>query len=141
MNQPILRSFCNIAFLMAVVLNGGCGDNGGRSKIYGTILVDGKPLKTGSVSFQPAPGNPAPSAGCPVTDGEFEIPTTAGPMPGKYLVRVDAFRQTGKMIKDPQRGPVPELVPLRFREKFPLEATVTADSNNRFEFKLTSLAP
>jgi hypothetical protein len=139
--HPHPSSLRMIAFLMAVAFIGGCGGNGGRSKISGTVQVDGKPLKSGIVSFQPAPGNPAPSAGCPVAEGRFEIPASAGLMPGNYLVRVEAFRETGKKIRDPQRGLVPEIVPLTFRERLPLEAKVTAMKNNQFEFNLTARSP
>jgi hypothetical protein len=53
-------------------------------------------------------------------------------------VTIIAMRKTGRMIDDPQKGRVPELVQVTFREP-PAEVSVVAGETNEFQFDLTSV--
>ena len=133
------RTTVVLAILMLVwvaLCLGGCGGNDGRVKVTGTVSVDGQPLKSGSISFQPVAGNAAPSSGGGVIGGQFDLPADRGLMPGKYQVTIAAFRSTGRMFPGPVASP--ESVPIKFNEADKLEATIVAGGKNHFEFQLTT---
>ena len=103
-----------------------------------TVTVDDAPLARGSISFRPVDISRATGSGATVLDGAFQVPAAKGLLPGKYVVTVQAVKETGRIFDDPQRGKVPELVPIVFAEPHTLEATVVAGAANRFEFRLTT---
>ena len=117
----------------------GCASDDGRVAVDGTVTVDGQPLENGTINFQPAPGNQAPSSGSAIRQGNFALATARGLQPGEYLVTVHAFRKSGRTINDPQMGQVEEIVPVKFQETMPLKASVTAGAENHLEFSLTSV--
>lgn len=112
-----IRSCCYSIVLM--VLTTGCGDSvsplADLVKVTGTISCKGEPLESGTVSFVPA--NPAigKQATASVTNGLFEMATTAsspGVVAGKYRVSVSFADATG-VPSDPSnprpvvKSPVP----------------------------------
>ena len=112
--------------------------NDGRQEFSGTVTVDGVPLSRGSVSFRPVDGGQSGSSGAIVEDGQFFVPAAKGLVPGKYTVTVQAYKETGRIIKDPQVGDRPESVPVHFKAEGLLDAAIGADGSNRFAFHLTS---
>ena len=117
----------------------GCA-NDGRVGVVGKVTLDGKPLETAAISFRPAPGHTGPTAGGQVHNGIFQIDARHGLLPGKYLVVVQAFRKTGRMVNDPQRGKqVPEQVRVMVRENGNLEVEVGAAAENKLDLQLTSV--
>ena len=123
-------------FALLFLALAGCSRDG-RMAASGTITLDGKPLASGAITFQPAPGSDGHSAGGQIANGRFELAAQHGLKPGKYLVTVQTFKLTGRMVEDPQRGKVPEMVAVKFNEVGKLEATVAAGATNRFDFQLT----
>jgi len=128
------------AFLLLTCLTGisGCGSSDGRLAISGRVTVDGEPLDGAAINFQPAPGTSGHSSGGPVKAGVFRVSSEKGLMPGTYRVTIIAMKKTGRMIEDPQKGRVPELVQVRFR-KIPGEVTAVAGESNEFQFSLDSV--
>ena len=127
-----------MAFAMLLLALVGCSSDG-RMAANGTVTLDGKPLESGMISFQPAPGSVGHSAGGQIKDGEFRLPADHGLKPGKYLVTIQAFKPTGRMVEDPMMGKmVPEHAALKFNEVGKLEATLIADQANHFDFQLTN---
>lgn len=57
--------------------------------VTGVVAVDGKPLKTGFITLEPAQGATA-SASAVIADGRFSIGEGRGIPPGDYIVRLDA---------------------------------------------------
>jgi hypothetical protein len=108
--------------------------------VRGKVTVDGAPLAKGTISLQPAQGTVARSSGTTIRDGKYEIVAANGLPPGKYLVTVQAFKETGRMLPDPQGGTRPEFGPMTFTEKQPVEVTIASGKNNVFDFVLTSRA-
>jgi len=90
-----------------------------------------------AINFQPATGTSGHSSGGPVQTGGFRVSAEKGLMPGTYRVTIIAMKKTGRMIEDPQKGRVPELVQVRFR-KLPGEVAVLAGETNEFQFNLIS---
>ena len=115
----------------------GCGGDG-RVAVSGTVSLDGGPLVLGLINFRPAPAEKLSGAGGQISQGRFTLPADQGLFPGKYQVKVLAYHKTGRMITDPQRGEIEELAPIRFRESGLLEATVSAEGKNEFDFTLNS---
>ena len=116
----------------------GCSPDG-RMAVTGTVTLDGKPLDSGAISFRPGPGNTSNSSGGQIERGQFHLSANCGLYPGKYLVTVQAFKPTGRMVMDPQFGKkVSEQAAIEFNEAGKLEASVTAGAENHFDFQLTS---
>jgi len=90
----------------------------------------------GAVSFIPEGESAATRSETTVRDGRFELPADRGLSPGRYTVRVLAYRDTGRPFEHPHDGEFPEYEELRFRET-DLEAVVAEDGPNHFEFALT----
>lgn len=124
---------------LLLVCCGGCGSSSGRQAVTGVVTVDGKPLASGSINFQPAPGLKAPSAGAAIENGRFSIPADQGLLPGEYQVTIIGMQETGRMVQDEQKGQVAELAPIRFREAGALKAKVEPGKKAHFEFQLTSV--
>jgi hypothetical protein len=83
-----------------------CSSSSQLSIISGTVTVDNEPVETGTIHFQPS-GDTA-AAGAAVTAGKFELRPKVGLTPGEYSVALRAYRKTGRIVNDPQRGKVPE---------------------------------
>jgi len=129
---------------LALALLAGCGADGDRGSVSGTIALDGKPLESGSINFAPAEGTQSPSAGAAIEGGKYEIPRDKGPMAGAFTVTIRAPRKTGKKV--PAGSPFPpgtmvdetvEAVPAKFNVKSELRREVKAGSNT-LNFELTS---
>jgi hypothetical protein len=124
--------------LLLLTLFGCSGD--GRLAVSGTVMLDGNPLESGAITFQPAAGSDGHSAGGLIANGNFQLVAEHGLMPGKYLVTVQSFKLTGRMVVDPQRGNVPEQLLVKYNEAGKIEASIAADVKNHFDFQLTSEA-
>jgi hypothetical protein len=128
------------AFVLLLLLLVGCSHKDGRLAASGTVALDGKPLESGAISFKPAPGKDGHGAGAPIENGQFQIPAGYGLEPGKYLVTVQTFKLTGRMVVIPLQGKVAERVLVKYNEANKLEATVAAGTANYFDFHLTTVA-
>jgi len=107
------------------------------------VTLDGKPLASGSITFQPTAGTSGPSAGGAITNGQFELPAASGVMPGKYNVVVQVMLETGKMLTEKNKeGKVvtqPEIMPVTLKEARGIPATVTDSGSNKFKFEVNSI--
>jgi hypothetical protein len=76
-----------IAILLA---SAGCGDSDefNRVAVHGVVTLNGAPIKTGRVNFIPKKGTHGPASGSEISAGNFVIHRNRGPVPGKYLVRI-----------------------------------------------------
>src|SRR5262245_59243361 len=76
--------------LAVLLLAAGCGgDPLGRHAISGSVKVDGAPLASGNISFQPTEGQPT-SGGAVVSAGKYAVPREGGLVAGKYRVSINA---------------------------------------------------
>lgn len=131
---------------VAVCLLGATGCGGGdsdRKQIGGTVTLEGQPLKEGPISFFPQLDTKGPTAGASIVDGKFTINAKKGPLPGKFHVQITATRLTGRKIiaPPPTEGTVDEIeqyLPARYNTMSELEAELTDEGPNHFEYDLSS---
>jgi hypothetical protein len=134
-------------FAPSLFLTGcGGGDNLPREEISGSVAVDGKPLDSGLITFQPD-GSEATQSGASVVQGKYTIPRDQGLVPGKYTVTITAAGNTPEKQVDtltnnnmPGMPPLPakEVIPSSYNSQSLLSAQVKAGSKNEFNFNLTA---
>ncbi|MCA1685447.1 MAG: hypothetical protein LC745_05575 [Planctomycetia bacterium] len=123
----------------------GGGDNLPREAVSGTVAVEGKPLKTGLITFLPDSPDVTTQGGGNVIEGKYTIPRDQGLVPGKYKVVVSSPEDkpaeiTDKAFNNNAPGMPPtlpkEVIPAQYNDKTLLTAEVTAGGKNVFEFNL-----
>ena len=138
------------AFLVAWI--SGCGsasDNLPREPVSGGVTIDGKPLKSGIVSFVPTDPNGLTQANVAVIEGKYSVPKEQGLVPGKYDVKVSTADAQEKQESTDISNDMPGMPPARAKEAIPpmyntntkLSAEVKAGVPNDFQFALTTEAP
>lgn len=130
-----------MAVATMVVCSFGCGksDPFERQPLRGFITWEGEPIQFGSITLEPAEGQPA-GAMAPIRDGAFEIAREAGPSPGKYAVWLHAYDHAGERPTDgTELEPAKEILPEKFLKSPPTEITITrvsGDDINELTFDL-----
>lgn len=127
-------------FLLAVAALVGCGEKpktATRVRVTGKVTLDGKPLTTGTVSFEGDTGEP-PGA-FTLLDGKYDGMAAVG----KNKVRLTATQKISMKEKMKMDGPgydqmVEEnLLPPRYADGT-IVKEVTAEGPNTFDFELKS---
>jgi hypothetical protein len=124
----IIRRVAVGAALVAAVLAVGCSDpNSGQ--VSGKVLVGGKPLEKGNITFAAVDGN-APTAGGPVTGGNYSVKVSTG----KMKVSISAAKVVGmkKLYPRPDSPEAPitaEALPARYNSDSKLMLEVKPGSN------------
>jgi hypothetical protein len=116
------------------------GYDGGSQRVgvSGRVSLDGEPLlASGIIRFDPADASVPQGSGGTMEAGQYSIAAVQGLQPGRYLVSICTYRETGRIIHDPQRGDIIERVPVCYEEVGRLDATVVHGGRNRFDFALT----
>jgi hypothetical protein len=140
LSWPILATSAALGMLTLA----GCGDSDElpREPVSGTVTLDGKPLASGLITFQPEGTDIATQGGGPIESGEYAIPRDQGLVPGKYTVSITSGGGSETIVDDtnnmPGMPPVPsqETIPARYNTESELTAEVTAGGANRFPFEL-----
>jgi hypothetical protein len=117
--------------LSALACHAGCSHSD-LVEVTGKVTWEGKPVDVGEIIFHPVDASITPAAGR-IRAGQFRFLAK----PGKKRVDIQAVRSTGK--RDPKEGfEITELyIPARYNAETELEADVTPDGENHFEFALT----
>lgn len=122
---------------------GGGGDGPERAAVRGTIWVDGRPLKNGSIKFVPTGATQGPEAAAEVKDGAYELSSENGPIVGTVRVEIRDAVDPGFDLDDPQaftrhgNKPLPgPKIPTRYNQRSTLTRTVHAGESNEFDFKI-----
>lgn len=145
MKASLLPTRCLGALLLAfagLCFSTGCG-NSTIAPVEGKIFLDGKPLAFGSVTLQPAAGQPA--TGLIQPDGSFTMKTgpTTGATIGSNQVRVTCYESQGPSFVPPVDLPNSFgklLIPERYTklETSPLSVDVQSAGVRDLELHLTS---
>jgi hypothetical protein len=144
-NRKVLAAFS--AIMLACMT--GCGGGGSeRAALRGAVTFDGAPVESGVLALIPTAGTEAPSSGCEIKAGKYDIPQDRGPIPGKYRVEITAMRSSGTLeVKGVNGstggasggGAVPKVemfIPDRYNTKSALTIEITPGRNQQnFELK------
>lgn len=113
----------------------GCGGAGPRS-VSGTVTVDGQPLTSGEILFEPEDTTKSPDAG-QIKDGKFAFSAKTG----KVKVKITAMREIpGKTLVGAMGetlASTEQYLPAKYNTATELTAEVKA-SGNSFEFPLVT---
>jgi hypothetical protein len=145
---PRNRSLASTAILFFLLWSlAGCSSSDGlpREGVSGMVKVEGKPLKSGLISFFPSEPNTPTQGGSLVLEGKYTIPKDQGLVPGKYRVVITSPEDKPEVFVDktnnaPGMPPIPakEAIPKQYNTESLLTAEVTAGGKNVFEFNLVS---
>ena len=104
MHQSLRKSSWVVASGLCVLSCLGCGGPSGPEyvAVSGTVLVDGKAVEKGVISFVSEDGKR--TAAGQIVDGAYEILQQDGPSPGQQKVSINAFRKTGERKKSGKMG-------------------------------------
>jgi hypothetical protein len=108
-----------LAAALVIVGISGCGqDPMARQPVRGTIDYQGKPIKFGSVRFEPAAGQKT-AGSADIRDGRFSLDRANGLAPGKYKVWVQAFDRISDSNAMPgSEGPPPkDILPQKYMDQ------------------------
>ncbi len=125
----------------------GCGSSDGlnRQAISGSVTLDGQPISSGAILFEPATQESGTAVGAMIRQGEFAISSREGPVPGSYRVRVYSSSGTqappAKGQTDRTPRPMVERLPVRYNTQTELRANVLGRQVNRYRFDLSSNGP
>ncbi|MHC5540394.1 hypothetical protein ACYOEI_19410 [Singulisphaera rosea] len=119
-----------LAFALGLLAFAGCGGPTAgleRFPVKGTITLDGKPLKSGTVMF--IAQQQGASGSVDVADGAFLLAGADGLSPGSYRVEVYSIQPTGKKVPssdDPATliDETANLVPKQYNTQSTLKAVV-----------------
>ncbi|SIN73474.1 hypothetical protein SAMN05444166_0524 [Singulisphaera sp. GP187] len=131
---------------------GGCSESDGlpREAVAGSVSIDGKPLRSGLITFMPSGPDTPTQGGAAVVQGQYSIEKAHGLVPSKYTVRISGLDDTPEKTEKvsvsnnaPGMAPVlaKEAVPSIYNSRSILTADVTSGGNNKFIFDLTSTPP
>ncbi len=126
----------------------GCrsGDDLPRQEVSGTVTLNGQPLETGSIQFQPASDADAAGAvtggGALISNGRYQIERDKGLTPGNYKVMI--FSHAGAEVDESEppgesvvRSKVPsELIPATYNSATTLTAQVSKGKANVLNYDL-----
>jgi hypothetical protein len=137
-----------LLFLVALAIATGCNRRPAAVGLQGIITFDGRPIERGKIDFVPVDNTPGASVLATIDDGKYDVPTHWGPLcDGVYLVRIVAYRKTGKT--EPNRimpgGPHLEIlensVPARYNEQSTLKVRIAdLPDKNKVDFALGKTA-
>jgi hypothetical protein len=131
--------------IAGVLLSPAACDNVRPVEVSGTVTLDGKPLPSGTVEFQPLSDGQARVAY--IEDGEFELPADQGLLPGlEFQVVLKAFRKTGRKYLNRDMSASAEetiqYLPEAYNSRSTLRVTISRDrQENHFRFELKSARP
>lgn len=135
-----LETASTLLFWLAV----GCGPSDGlnRQAMSGTVTVDGQPLTSGAILFEPLTQQSGTAVGATIRRGIFAITRERGAVPGMYRVRIYASsgKQAPATARQSERTPRPmiERLPARYNAQSDLRAEVVARRGNKYVFELVS---
>lgn len=90
---------------------GGCGgrDELGRHAVRGNVTLQGQPVPSGEVTFEPdaGAGNQGPASWSEITNGRYSIGRVKGHIGGAYIIRITGYGQ--ETVETPD-GPAPAML-------------------------------
>ena len=129
--MSIKRSSSFAQVLLLAVFTG-CGQSGPEvAPVSGRVTLDGQPLASADVSFQPE-GAQRASSGRTNTDGRYQLMFKRGQpgaLVGEHTVRISVSRE---IVRNPPQ------IPARYDTQSELRREVKSGEENVFDFELSS---
>ena len=121
----------------------GCGYQNplGRQAVSGKVIVDGRPLPRGNISFTPKDNITKVRSGAVISDGNYALPTEKGLPPGEYVVSIRAVQRSENSNPDLPPGsekttlPMKQPIPAKYNAKSELLCEVTAGGSCVFDLR------
>lgn len=121
-----------IAIPLLLAIFAGCGQSGPEvAPVSGRVTLDGRPLPSADVSFQPD-GAQRASSGRTDADGRYHLMFKRGQpgaLAGEHTVRISISRE---LVSNPPH------IPARYDTQSELRREVKAGEENVFDFDLTT---
>lgn len=138
MKTTFARAVCPLCLIAMGGLIG-CGHSD-RSAVHGMVLLDGRPIAQGTISFvclgQSSTTRADQAAWAEIKDGGYQIPAATGPRIGTNRVEIHATHKTGrKSPLLPDLDEYAETIPDRYHARSELSVNVTS-GDNAFDFQL-----
>jgi hypothetical protein len=137
---PVVKKTFPWRLLSLTVLIGlftsGCGSNSQMPPTFpvrGTVMVDGKPLAEGAISFDPADGQGGVYGG-PIRDGQYAVDVSVGPK----RVSILGMKQLGEIGPD-GKPMASQFLPRRYNAATELTASIEPQDND-LPFELSAQA-
>jgi len=137
-----IRSWCWWALAVGVAVLSGCGDKyDGRVGVTGSVTLEGAPLDTGTITFEPFDGRGSAS-GADITNGQYSIERKSGLKPGKYRVMITSGDGKTPASEEEAGGPgganivSVDRIPPEYNERTQQEVEIKADGANKFDFAI-----
>jgi hypothetical protein len=118
----------------------GCGSRSELKVLRGAATIDGNPIDSGTIHFVPKENSKSRGIGGQIANGAFDLRAGSGTPYGEYTVSLQAFKNTGKIVNDPQRGRIPEKAPINAADS-PKSVTVSTDNSSHLELSFFSSRP
>ncbi len=118
------------AVLITSLVFAGCNDS---TSLSGTVKYQGNAVEDGVIQLIPADGSPVVAE---LTGGAYRIDGDGGLKPGAYTVKLYGYRETGRMLKNPddpsQKEPeVVELLPPAYNQRSAIKVELAAGENSK----------
>jgi hypothetical protein len=118
----------------------GCAGSGGEPcSVTGSVTLNAKLIKTGTIVFEPM-GHGGARGGATITDGQYQIAADGEMWAGTFTVRIIGFRETGKSVavfetlgdeSGQDIAEVEEIVPRKYNSESTLQVTLAAGENTQ----------
>lgn len=141
-----VRSSLSVSLLAAVavgsLLGAGCGK--GLTTATGSVTFDDEPVQQGTIQFE-SPNGKAPTAGGQIESGQYTVTGALEMLTGEKIVRIQAYRETGRKI--PAGSPAPPgtmvdeiapFIPAIYNNQSQLTVELAAGVVNQHDFDLSS---
>ncbi|QEL14943.1 hypothetical protein [Limnoglobus roseus] len=138
-----MHRFIRCAVITAgLLVAAGCGGEGDKAKVSGSVTFNGKPVDDGYIVFRAADGKGG-EAGAPITSGKYSLSAS----PGQKMVLVSAgthpdvakpmsSEEASKQKVDPTKKPAEFIDPAAKGNNAKIE--VKSGNEQSFDFALTS---
>lgn len=121
----------------------GCKGETVKKPISGTVTCGGEAVAMGQVVFVPLDNTSQPLVAAGIADGRYELNAGGGVPLGKYRVRVEAKKKTGRKVRGNngfEITMVDEVVGVGpgayFGDRSPLTVNIAADFNGKFDIAI-----
>jgi hypothetical protein len=127
-----------VAIAICLALSSGCAP--AVRVVEGKVTLDGKPLESGAIEFEPADSHRGKLVGGDIKDGGYRIQIPRDEVVGKSVVRITSMRSTGRKVP---AGPpavrgtmideIAEAVPAQFNTNSTLQVDLSQAGPSDFE--------